>query len=198
MFSHIKSVIFTLALCALMLQFPVASGASNRRSADLNQTARNAIRCLQFGNFKKFNSLVSKHGLVIVKRNWDPNLFKSGNAENNSTARDAAANPQADIDLSHSSRLVWTEQEADFASSDLKGSGFHRIFNRFGSLIKGTLFADAYRRGVEISLDLMDNWKSRRLGPAAGGKICAGSFWYIYFVKERGQWKVWRMEEANH
>jgi hypothetical protein len=44
----------------------------------------------------------------------------------------------------------------------------------------------------------MDNWKSRRLGPAAGGKICAGSFWYIYFVKERGQWKVWRMEEANH
>lgn len=53
-------------------------------------------------------------------------------------------------------------------------------------------------RGVQAVMHGMDAWEERELGPSASGKMASKSFWYIYFRKEKNEWKIWKLELAVH
>jgi hypothetical protein len=90
---------------------------------------------------------------------------------------------------------TWVEAEVAFAGADLTGPKFRQIGAQFQQFVQST--RRDYRRSEEYSLDLSDHW-GRRLGPAATGKLASNDWWYIYFVQENGEWRVWKLELAIH
>jgi hypothetical protein len=52
--------------------------------------------------------------------------------------------------------------------------------------------------GLRVALQQMDEWRERKLGPSAGGKMASNYYWHLYFRREGKVWKIWKMELVEH
>lgn len=146
----------------------------------VTQVARNGATALR--------RFTSHTGILVVRREVD--WIRSGEP-----LRETKMVGPDDLDLSRLDPLVWIEVETRFDGHDQSGQRFEEIGARFQRFVQES------RRdfhGEEYSLDLRDHWNSRRLGPVAAGKLASNEFWYIYFMQEKGQWRVWKLELAYH
>lgn len=89
--------------------------------------------------------------------------------------------------------FVWEEEKIDFDESELRGKEFRGVLKQFGSFVRQTwqaYISEGY------SLNMVDHWRSRRMGPAVEGKLASNAFWYVGLVQQCGEWRVHRLEYA--
>jgi hypothetical protein len=158
------------------------------------QVSRQSLQYLSQGNLKAFLTLVSQEGLLIVRRQatWK----KPKTTKEKPTSGSTQEKYVSDLSLAANQPFTWEEEEVRFDPSELNKKEFQELFVQFKGLVQNT--RDGYRNSMTPSLTMKDVWGSRYLGPAAGGKIASNVWWYIYYTREHGRWKVWRMEYAIH
>lgn len=152
----------------------------------LGRAARKVISNLLDNDLKSFAACCSENGVIVVGRDWDPERRPTGPRPLE------LKQPPPHTGDGFGGTLNWSEQENRFNRSELAGDDFKSIFKQFHAYM-----LDNYA-GFDVSTGMWDNWQVRFLGPVIEAKICAGSFMYFYFAKERRGWKVWRMEVASH
>jgi hypothetical protein len=152
----------------------------------LGRAARKVISNLLDNDLKSFAACCSDKRVIVVSRDWDPERRPTGPGLLN-----LKQPPPHSVD-GFGGTLNWFEQENNFGRSELAGSEFKSIFKQFHEYMVQNY------AGFDVSTGMWDNWQVRFLGPVIEAKICAGSFMYFYFAKERRGWKVWRMEVASH
>lgn len=180
-----------------------ATNTSNRRaevagerpvgsSKSFEEFAHMIVTRLSAGDNAAIIRAASEHGVIVVRRQVDWN--QSNKSENKPIANDGWTD---NLSLYGLNSLVWTEHEVRFDKSELDEHDFHSILKQFHGLVRNT--EDGYHKwGVIASLNLWDDWGSRYLGPAISGKIASNAFWYIYFTRVNGEWKIWRLEFVTH
>jgi hypothetical protein len=185
-----------LALVLLIL-ICSSSGLKSAHSADLRGSfssfAHKVVKDFSTGNFGAIKSSVSAHGLRVVFRHVDVDATLSERQAAQGLAKNKVG---VGLSLRAFQPLVWTEEEAIIDKSELKSSDFFSIARQFRELIQNS--EDGYPTSINDSLQTTDAWGSRFLGPTIQGKIAANTYWYVYCVREGGEWRIWRLELAAH
>lgn len=177
-----------LWLSVLCVLLSPAGAASRGPRGSFHAAARHIISQLAASGGKALRRFASRDGILVVRREVDWNRSGERFRETKMVGPD-------DLNLGGLDALVWVEVETEFDKSNLTGRRFEDIGARFQR------FVHESRRdfqGEDYSLDRPDDWNSRRLGPAASGKLASDEFWYIYFVREKKQWRVYKLELAYH
>lgn len=91
----------------------------------------------------------------------------------------------------------WIEEEVSVQPKEISGQAFRQYIQWFSSLVHKTR-ARGQHVSEEYSVDTYDLQEVRGLGPAATGKVLADFYWYVYFRKVGGTWRIWRMETVSH
>ncbi len=187
--------------CIMLAMFAGSSLAGNavrpqRRVSDEERfaaDAKKAINALANEDYRGFTHYISSQGVIVVRRevDWD----RTNKSIRESTEGWTPDAKRAFLSLAGQEPLVWTEDELGYHSTAIRGDEFKGILSQFQGFIRDSR---AYFQGESYSLQMIDHWQSRHLGPAVEGKLVSNVFWYIYFVKEDGAWRVWRMEHVTH
>jgi hypothetical protein len=93
---------------------------------------------------------------------------------------------------------VHQEEQVFFSRAELKRKAFGPVFRQFQYFI-----SESYRSrplGIEVAENLRaSGYDPRYIGPAAEGKMASNYFWRAYFVRQQGQWRIWKLEvEYTH
>jgi hypothetical protein len=177
----------TLASLITLLLFSSPVGAARReKRSGFSAEARHIVSLVGHSGSKALNRFASRRGILVVRREVD--WKRTGKP-----FREPNTGDPVNLYLGGLDPQVWVEVETEFDRRDLTGRRFGEIGARFQRFVQST--REGFQ-GEDYSLDMLDAWNSRRLGPAAEGKLCAGSYWYIYFVREKGRWRVWKLELA--
>jgi hypothetical protein len=187
--SLIMALLISAGLVMALLTDVNANSVKNAQSFSL--FAHGVVDKLNSGDFAAISRAGSAQGIMVVRRQVDWRL-------SNTQMKNDGVNKVAETNLSlpNLPSLVWTEREIRFKRSELNGANFHFVEKQFQHFIHNT--KDGYPRSTIASLNMRDTWDSRYLGPAIQGKIASNTFWYIYFVWEKGEWKIWRLEFVIH
>jgi hypothetical protein len=185
-----------LALAVLTAAASVAAALTavpKNKGREFAKEARAIINSLAAGNQKDFIRRVSEQGLLVVRRkvDWD----KSSKALREPAAPGNKTGDKGYLFLGGLEPLVWEEEEVTFLPEDLKGRAFSRVLKQFQGFARITR---ENVRGEFYFLDGRDHWYCRPLGTAVEGKLCSSTYWYAYFTREKGEWRVWKLELAEH
>jgi hypothetical protein len=184
-----RSLIFlSAAIC--MLSLPPAHSMSN--GPGFQRAARRVLSTLATCNYKVFDSLISKDGLYVVRREdeWK---------QHSTDAPVASESPGQDLSLRGLPVATWSEEYVEFDKSEIdhdENSDLVSVLTQFRHLLQNTM--DGYHESIVASLNTTDTWELRRLGPAICGKIASNCWWYIYLKPENGKWRIWKMEFDVH
>jgi len=89
---------------------------------------------------------------------------------------------------------VWQEVDVTFNKAELHSKEFSRILQQFQTFAQVT---KRHFRGGAYSLDTpQDSMGSQQHAPNFEGKLASDTFWYVYFVRQGKQWRVYRLEWA--
>jgi hypothetical protein len=176
---------------AISLRVAGHANTSAGGKRDFEAAVGSVLSALRRGDVQAFSRFASKEGVLVSRRrvDWD----RTG-----TPLRDAASGEAIEQDylyLKGLEPLVWEEFEVGFQRSEISGPEFAAILRQFHSFLLAT---ESDYRGTTVSRDMVDHWASRRLGPAVEGKLLSDVFWYVYFVREDGSWRVWKLEHVTH
>jgi hypothetical protein len=181
-----RHLLFPLLSIFLMTAAPlVAADNSN-----FETTAKAALAALYEDDVGAFMKLCATPRVQIVRRgvDWDQTKSSEGPHYKSHIWDDDP------LGIEHDKLhiLVWNDEQVDLNLNDPdQRKELRKIIEKFR-----TEMNSGYGR-TEISMTLTDEW-GRNVGPAASGKICAGYFWFIDFIRQNGQWKVSKLELAVH
>jgi hypothetical protein len=150
-------------------------------ASSFEDAAHHVHMAVQAKDFKTFVANCSQRGVLVVARYAD---FKYIESKGHQSA-------VFDFNVSADATLTWADERAHFDRNEIRHSlDFHKLFDQFCEYV-GTTYWEA-----GASTKVWDQWHERMLCDVVSGKMSSNFFWYIYFVKESGQWKVWRIECA--
>jgi hypothetical protein len=178
-----------MALCVgLVMAFLTDVNANSVKNAQsFSLFAHEVVDKLNSGDFAAISRVGSAQGIMVVRRQVD---WRLSNAQMKNDGVNKVT--ETNLSLPNLPSLVWTEREIRFKRSELSRADFHFVEKQFQHFIQNT--KDGYPRSIIASLNRKDAWDSRYLGPAIQGKIASNTFWYIYVIWEKGEWKIWRLE----
>jgi hypothetical protein len=89
--------------------------------------------------------------------------------------------------------LHWLIGQRHFTIWQLEHSSRRQLWTNFCQCVEQT--SEYYPRSIVVS-KAGGCWEFglRHFGPSVSGKICAGSFWNVYYQLEHGKLKIWRIE----
>lgn len=159
-------------------------------TAQLDRAAEPVIRSIELGDLKSFIASVSDNGLIVVRRSLDydrTDAYRKG--------RGVRANELPDLRVGGPDVDVRESVENTFAKSEFGSIEFRREFKMLSKITKQF----TYPCGTTTSLNLPGPDYPHYVGPAIGGKMASNYFWYVCFVREHNQWRVWKIEvETTH
>ncbi|HEY3897107.1 MAG TPA: hypothetical protein VGM54_00740 [Chthoniobacter sp.] len=154
--------------------------------ASLERAARRAYGLLKQKNVDALLPMLSKRGFSMALRKAVWPLL------------DAEAGKKTDpADFIHQydevARYGWEERELEYdLTNPTDIARLRKAIVRFDKDIPNTYGE------LRVALQQKDQWGERKLGPSAEGKMASNYYWYLYFRKEGGVWKIWRMELVDH
>ncbi|MEO7715923.1 MAG: hypothetical protein ABIY70_06965 [Capsulimonas sp.] len=136
--------------------------------------------------------MTSSSGLILVKREFDARA--SSAITDHPIKRTPQKASDGDFDLDDFGPAVHHDQEVDLTKSEVARLKSHPIAHQLQHIVQDTKID--YRGSIEASLSAKAPEYGTPLGPALVGKVCAGTWWYVYFRQEGAhhQWKVWKIE----
>ena len=157
---------------------------------DFESAARRIIRTIVKGDTEQLARVISRNGVQIVRRRWASERDRDNYRDPDSAAATAATSMRMD----GLSPLIWEDISLEYPRPGLKSADFRRLARVFQKLITATPppFVPMY------SLDMVDHWQARHLGAGVSGRICSNAEWYVCMAREKGSWRVHRMELATH
>lgn len=163
--------------------------------AAFERAAREAIETIASGDIYRFSRVVAKEVVVARRRiDWERSTEIRKPKPSKRWQEHWVGLPLAGLDQG---AVVWEESELMFGSHEVGEQAFRRLLTGFRSVIRSTMH---YPRDLAVSYSLNgeDFTGSRRIGPSAEGKLASDTFWYVYFVREKGKWRVYRLEVLSN
>lgn len=205
--------IFRISLTAILIVFctlvvfkarssPITPPINHPTANKFELSAQRAIHALTSGKIAAFRQMISKKGVLVVRREKDDTQTgKIVKEDVPAPTRDDESIAHTYLYLNSLRPIVWKETQILFAGKekdpyndnyDVEGKEFKKIFNQFQQLSKDS--QKFFPLSVISSTNLREPWCYGFLGPAVEGKLASNSVWHMYFINEGTDWKVWKLE----
>jgi hypothetical protein len=146
---------------------------------------REAIAAVAAGDARRFSQLAADE-ITVAKRRGDWN--RSGKLTGPSLP---PRGRDLELFLGGNYGVTWQQTEVDFSRRELRGREFSRILQQFQSFARVT---EQHYGGGAFSVGIQDPIASKQGAPGFEGKLASDTYWFVYLVREGGQWRVCRLE----